>query len=219
MRKFLKVFTFTILLPLSIAVPVNIAQTITLDSHIYAQANTMQKRIDAYKQKLTTSPGQSDLNRLKLRCSGVQNVLGGVNTRSTNAQKKRTEAYTKINTTLDELTKVLKEQNIETTKLETQSKELRAKTDAFAKTQAAFTTAVKDAAEIKCDQDPLALRAAIQEARNLQSQLLTQAADIRTYVTNVLKPTLKQLRAELVSTTKPVTTTPQTEEETPNAAQ
>lgn len=219
MRKFLKVFVFAILLPLSIAVPVYIAQTITLDSHVYAQANTMQKRIDEYKQKLTTNPGQSDLNRLKLRCNVAQNVLGTVNTRSTNAQQKRSQAYAKINTTLDELTKVLKEENVETTKLETQSKELKSKTDTFNKTQAAFTTAVKDAAELKCDQDPLALRAAIQEARNLQGQLQTQAADIRTYVTNVLKPTLKQVRSELATSEQPDQARPQTEEETPNATE
>lgn len=218
MRKLLKVLTFAVLLPLSIAIPVYIAQTITLDSHVYAQANTMQKRIEAYKTKLANNPGQADLNRLKLRCSVAQNVLGNVSTRSTNAQQKRSQAYTKINSTLDDLIKVLKVESIETTKLEAQAKELKSKTDTFNKTQAAFTIAVKDAAELKCEQDPLALQAAIQEARNLQSQLLTQAADIRTYVTNVLKPTLKQLRSEIASTqtTKPTT---KPEEEATNAAQ
>lgn len=188
---------FTVLLPLSIFIPVYVAQTITLDSHVYAQANTLQKRVDAYKKKLQNNPSQSELDRLKLRCSVAQNVLKNVQTRTTNAQQKRTEAYTKINKTLDELVVTLKAESIDTTKLEAQAKELATKTAAFSKTQEQFTQAVKDANELKCTDDPLALRAAIQEARTLQTQLQTQSAEIRTYITNVLKPTLKQIRQDV----------------------
>jgi hypothetical protein len=221
MRKLFKVLAFTILLPLSIFIPAYVVQTISLDSHVYAQASTLQKRVDAYKKKLTNNPGQADLDRIKLRCSVAQNVLNNVQTRSTKAQQKRSEAYTKINTTLDDLVVVLKEQNIETTKLEAQIKDLTVKTTAFTKTQDQFNQAVKDAAELKCADDPLALKASIEEARILQTQLQTQSAEIRTYVTNIIKPTLKQIRADLVTQTKKTTeaTKPAENEEPTNATQ
>jgi hypothetical protein len=221
MRKILKVLAFTVLLPLSIVIPAYVIQTISLDSHVYAQASTLQKRVDAYKKKLVTNPSQADLDRLKLRCSVAQNVLKNVQTRSTTAQQKRTEAYSNINKTLDELVVALKAKNIDTAKLEAQAKELKTKTATFSKTQEQFTLAVKDAAELKCSNDPLALKAAIEEARVLQTQLQTQSADIRTYITNVVKPSIKQIRENVVkdATIVPSVTNTTDNEEPANAAQ
>lgn len=199
MDKKVKTLVIALLLPLSVIVPVLLAQTVALDSQVYAQQESMQQRVEKYKNKLGTPPGQGELNRLKLRCNVSQTVLKSLQTRVTTAQENRTKVYGKINERLNELNTALKEKSIDTSKLEPQIKELETKIEKFNTDIAAYKQAVEDAGSTECSNDPLALKAAIQEARTHHSQLITEVADIRTYINNVIKPTLVQIKTDLVA--------------------
>lgn len=209
MNKRIKVLIILALLPLSIAVPVFLMQTVSLDSQVYAQQSTLQQRVESYKAKLGTTPSQSELNRFKLRCSVAQTSLKGLQTKATTAQENRTKVYSKINEDLQKLITVLKEKSIDTTKLEAQAKELDAKITQFNTDANAYKQAVEDSATNDCTTDPLALRAALQEARNNHTKLITEVADIRAYVNNVIKPSLNQVKTDLKAqqTAAPATTT------------
>lgn len=199
MNRFVKALIILVLVPVAIITPVFLVQTMALDAQVSAQQTNLQQRVEQYKAKLQTSPSQGELNKLKLRCSVAQDRLKGLNTRIGNVQEKRIPAYDSVNKTLEELVTALKAKNVTTTNLEAQSKELKAKTDAFAADLTAYKQAVDDAANADCANDPLATRAALQDARNLHTKLMQQVPDIRTYVNNVIKVTLKQIRADLVT--------------------
>lgn len=199
MNKFVKTLIVLVILPIAVIAPVFLAQTLALDARVAAQQGNLQQRVEQYKAKLQTQPSQSDLNKLKLRCSVAQERLKAVGTRAGTVQEKRVAAYGSINKTLDELTAALKAKNINTTSLETQSRDLKAKTDAFATDLSAYKQSVEDAAGSDCASDPLALRAALEDARNYHTKLVQEVADIRTYVNNVVKVTLKQTRDDLVT--------------------
>lgn len=208
MNKFIKVLIVVLAIPVSVAAAVLLSQTISNDSSVYAQTANLQERVEKYKASLSTNPSQNDLNRLKLRCSVAQSVLKNVSTRATKAQENRVAAYDSILKNLNDLVTALKAKSIDTTKLEAEIKDLQAKVDQYKKDAAVYDQAVADGAELKCSDDPLALRAAIQESRNKLEVLKTQVADIRTTINNVIKPTLKQIRADLVTQQQATTTTP-----------
>lgn len=199
MDKRIKIIAVAILLPLSVVVPVLLAQTIALDSQVYAQQNTLQQRVEAYKAKLSPTPSQGELTRLKARCSVAQTVFKNLQTRTGTVQQKRVTAYDNINKSLTELQTALKAKSIDTVKLDAQIKDLDAKLTAFKTDMAAYKQAVDDSAEIDCAADPLALKASLQEARTDHEKLVIAVADIRTYITNTVKPTLTQIKADLTA--------------------
>lgn len=217
MNRFIKALIILVLVPVAIITPMFLVQTMALDAQVSAQQTNLQQRVEQYKAKLQAPPSQADLNKLKLRCSVAQDRLKGLNTRVGTVQEKRIAAYDSVNKTLNELLTALKAKNVTTTNLEAETKELKAKTDAFATDLAAYKQAVDDAANADCANDPLAVRAALQDARNLHTKLMQQVPDIRTYVNNVVKVTLKQTKDDLVTqqqaagaTTSPDTSTQST---------
>jgi len=179
-----------------------LAQTVSLDSQVYAQQSTLQQRVEQYKSQLNANASKADLSRLKLRCSVAQTVLKNLTTRITTAQTNRTKVYSNIDQSLKDLTVVLKEKSIETTKLEEQTKELNAKINQFNKDAKVYQQAVDDAANIDCTKDPIALKAAIQVSRLKRESLTSEVTDIRQYINNVIKPTLVQVRADIVTQQK-----------------
>jgi len=202
MNKRFKFLIIIALLPLSIFIPVYLAQTVSLDSQVYAQQSTLQQRVEQYKSQLNANASKADLSRLKLRCSVAQTVLKNLTTRITTAQTNRTKVYSNIDQSLKDLTVVLKEKSIETTKLEEQTKELNAKINQFNKDAKVYQQAVDDAANIDCTKDPIALKAAIQVSRLKRESLTSEVTDIRQYINNVIKPTLVQVRADIVTQQK-----------------
>ena len=199
MNKFVKTLIILVLLPIAVVTPVFLAQTLALDAHVTAQQSNLQQRVEQYQTKLQNQPTQGDLNKLKLRCDVAQEKLKGIGTKTGTIQEKRIAVYDSINKSLTDLTAALKAKNVAATELESQSKELKAKTDTFAADIAAYKQAVDDAASSDCKNDPLALKAALEDARTYHTKLTQEVADIRTYINNVIKVTLKQVREDLVA--------------------
>ncbi len=210
MNKRLKILAIAIILPVSVAVPAVLAQTIASDSHVYAQQSTLQQRIESYKSKLGTSPSQAELNRLKLRCGVAQTVFKNLQDRTTEVQKTRDTVYTGINKDLTDLQTALKAKSVDTTKLEAQMKDLTTKTTQFKTDMTTYTQAVADSATVDCATDPLALKAALQEARLAHDKLVVEVADIRTTINNTIKPTLTQVKTDLQAKAAANTQTPAT---------
>lgn len=199
MNKFVKTLIILVLLPMAVITPLYLSQTLALDAHVTAQQNNLQQRVEQYKAKLQNQPSKTDINKLKLRCSVAQDRLKILATRVGTVQEKRTNVYNSINKTLSDLETALKAKNIATTNLETQSKELKTKTDTFLSDMSAYKQTIDDAANLDCANDPLALKAALEEARNYHIKLVQGVADIRVYINNVIKVTLTQTKDDLVT--------------------
>lgn len=197
MNKITKFIATLILLPVTVVTANYLVQTLTLDAQVSAQQTNLQQRVETYKKKLQTQPSKGDLDKLKLRCSVAQERLKTASKKTLTVQEKRSKAYDSINKSLADLTEVLKKKSINTTNLEAQSKELKSKTDTFNTDMAAYKQAIEDAANADCATDPLALKASLEDARNTRTKLVQEVADIRTYINNVIKTTLSQIKTDL----------------------
>lgn len=197
MNKYFKALIVVVLLPVSVALPVLLVQTINQDSQVYAQASTLQQRIEQYKSKITTQPSKSELSKLQLHCKVAQTNLKTLDERIAKVQTKRTEAYKTINTRLQKQIEVLKDKKIAVADLEEKVNQFKTDTDKFNADLVTYKQAVADASQVDCGADPLAMRAALQESRNTHARLITELAQIRQNVNNLLKPSLKQVKEDL----------------------
>lgn len=197
MNKYIKALIVLIILPITVVITSFSVQTLTLDEQVSAQQTNLQQRVELYKQRLQAQPSKSELNKLKLRCRVSQQRLKSIAEKSSNVQTKRNLAYGSINKSLEELLAVLKQKGINTSNLETQTKELKSKTDTFAVDMSAYKQALEDSSTSDCATDPLAVKASLEEARNYRVKLAQEIEDIRVYIANVLKISLKQAKADL----------------------
>ncbi len=197
MNKYIKALIVLIILPITVVVTSFFVQTLTLDEQVSAQQTNLQQRVEQYKQRLQKQPSKADLEKLKLRCSVSQQRLKSIAEKASNVQTKRNLAYGNINKSLEELIVALKQKGVNTSNLETQSKELKSKTDTFAVDMAAYKQALEDSSTSDCLTDPLAIKASLEEARNYRVKLAQEIEEIRVYITNVLKISLNQAKSDL----------------------
>lgn len=196
-----KVLVTLLLLPAAVIVPI-----LSLESH-YApptQAQTQTdsaqaKRVAAYKAALGRKISNAELARVKLRCAVAQGNSKGLATRLAAVQKNRIAAYDAILKNLNNLVTKLDNQAYETTALKENIATLQAKVDSFKANMKSYYQAVNDMANVDCANDPAAFVAALQAARKDHEAVQPQLADIRAYITNTIKPTLKQIRSQLES--------------------
>lgn len=218
MNKYIKALIVIIVLPLAVILPIFLAQTLAIDAQVAAQQDTLQQRVEQYKKKIQAQPTQGDLNKIKLRCSVVQERLKAVSEKAGKVQEKRVASYNSINKSLEDLISALKAKNISTTDLEAQSKELKTKTDAFVADLNTFKQSTEDASTADCTNDPLAVKASLESARISHTKLIQEVGDIRTYINNVIKVTLKQTKDDLVTQQKANTPTLDTKTQPPEGA-
>lgn len=198
-NKWGKIFVTMILLPLAVIVPV-----LSLESH-YAPATQAQtqpdtaqtQRIAAYKAALGREVKNDEMNKIKLRCSVAQANAKTLATRLSTVQKNRNAAYDSILQSLNTLSSQLDKQAFETTSLNENIKALQTLVDSYKTNMNAYTQAVTDMSTLDCAADPAAFIAALQAARLAHSSVQTQIGEIRTYVTNTVKPTLAQIRTQI----------------------
>ena len=58
-----------------------------------------------------------------------------------------------------------------------------------------------------CASDPTSFKASLEKARSLREQVTKDAQEIKSYVNDTIKPTLKEIRAALEAKEKETTTT------------
>lgn len=204
-HKVVKIIAVLVLLPLSIIIP-----TLSLESY-YAptisaqstQTNSTNKNFSERKKQYLAQFGE-ELNegqeqRIKLRCLAVQANIKTLADRIAEVQTKRKTAYDSIIADVKTLTDGLKNQAFDASNLEQNTKELEDKLSAYQKNISSYKQALEDLTVIDCSQDPATFKAALQAARRTHANLIGQVADIRAYILNTLKPTMQQVREELVS--------------------
>lgn len=197
MNKYIKAFIIFAALPISVLVPAFVAQTFTLDSQVYAQQSSLQERVEGYKNNLATPPTKTELDRAKLRCGVSQTVLKEVQGRLASVQEGRDKAYGAIGDALETLEEALVSEEYESSELTSNRQDLTSKLGSFNNSMANYKQAIDDAVSLNCEEDPLALLAAIDSARRSHEQLVGGAADLRSYVNNVIKTTLQQVKSDL----------------------
>ncbi len=163
------------------------------------QAETMAQRVEKSKLKFAPKLTAEQTVKIKGKCKASQVISKALSVQLTRNNTKRTAAYTEITAALTEAIASLKA-NKDTTDLEAQSKVLSTKIAKYTTDMTAYQTAITDLSGVDCATDPVAFKAALEEARAARKTVADDVVDIRTYINTTIKKSLKELKPK---TTKP----------------
>lgn len=200
MKKTTKVIVALLLMPLGVVIPF-----LSLESHYappikaQAQDSALEQRIKNYKLILTKELLKSELEKIQLRCDVAQTNAETIAARVDKVQKDRSVAYDIILKRLNAIQKRLSAQAFETSSLEENIQVLDGKISDFNNTMSDYSQTLDDLVALDCKADPSAFRATLLTARKHHDRLLPMVGDIRTYITNTIKPTLQQIRKQIES--------------------
>lgn len=193
-------------------------QATTMDTSTEAQSSQSQmtteqkqkleqrvkERKDTAKLRLSTT----EQTRIKNRCPGAQGVVRNVEGRIKGVQTSRTQIHTNLVAALNKLEAKLSAKGADTTDLKAQIATLQTKIEKFNTDLAAYKQNVADLAAMDCATDPVAFKASLEAARAARQLVRTDSQDIRSYINDTIKPTLKSIRQTLSGeTTTPGTST------------
>lgn len=157
----------------------------------------LQKRLEERKASLKTRLTTLEQTRLKTRCKNSQGALSSLSGRIKGIETSRNEVYGALVDRLSKLQSRLQEHGVDTTKLQTEIVELNVKIATFKTDLTAYKDAVNDLAVMDCQADPTAFKASLETSRAALTKLKQDSADIKTYVNDTIKPTLKEIRAQV----------------------
>jgi hypothetical protein len=156
--------------------------------------NRLTERKAEYKAKIAAT----ELARLKEKCKLAQTGnVSSLHGRIKGIETSRNEVYNNLVSRLTKLDEKLKLKGVDTTKLEAEIATLKTKISTFQTDLAKYKQAVLDLKSMDCAADPTAFKASLESARTLREQVNKDAQDIKTYVNDTIKPTLKEIRAQL----------------------
>ncbi len=201
-HKVVKIVAVLILLPLGIIIPTLSLESYyapTINAQSAAEDKGFSERKKQYAAEFKEELNESQKQRIQLRCLAVQSNIKNLATRMAEVQTKRKEAYNTILSDVKKLNEGLNNQAFDASALEQNTKELEDKVAAYEKNMTTYKKALEDLTIIDCSKDPAMFKAALLAARRAHTNLIGQVADIRAYILNTLKPTMQQVREELVN--------------------
>jgi hypothetical protein len=165
------------------------------------KAEETAKRLEASKKKFVVKLTPADEARLKARCKMAQTKATTLTTTIAKNNTARVAAYAKVTTKVDKLITKLQDQNIDSKKLEGDAAALKALIKTYTEDLAAYQTALSDVNNTDCVTDPTTFKVNLEAARAARTGVATDAAAIRTYISETLKATLKETKVSLAQDT------------------
>ncbi len=162
------------------------------------EESTLVQRLEKRKAELNIRqlPNAEKL-RLQQKCKASQGSLSALKGRITGINTSRANVYQALNNRLAKLVERLKSAGADTAGLETEITELSTKIETFSTDLEAYKLAVSDLASMECAADPVAFKASLEAARAARTKVASDANDIKKFVNDTIKPTIKELRAQL----------------------
>lgn len=169
------------------------------DKHTLTEAEKteLKARLEKQKTELKIKLGTAEIALIKSKCTPNQTAISTLNTRVSTNVPTRTKAYESLSSHLNTLLGKLDAKNVDTTELKTELTTLQAKITTFNTDLTAYKQALSDAKNVDCTTDPAAFKAALQTARTARDKVVKDAADIKSYVSGTIKPTLQKIRSQL----------------------
>lgn len=174
---------------------------------ILAQENTAEdtaddsagrtERLAKRKAELKTKLDALKTTRIKKLCKASQGNLSSISGRIKGLETSRSHVYANLVQRLTKLGQILKDKGVDTAELDAQITELNTKIETFNTDLEAYKLAVSDLAAMDCAADPTAFQASLETARAARAKTAEDAMAIRTYLSDTIKPTLKDLRAQV----------------------
>jgi hypothetical protein len=163
----------------------------------------IQERKTEFRSKLTFAKQA----RIKTVCKSSQGKLSKIQGRINGLETSRSKVYANLIQRLESLSTKLEDKNVDTTELKSQIAELNILIATFNTDLADYKQAVSDLAEMDCQADAAGFQASLEAAREARAKTAESAKAIRTYLTETIKPTLKEIRQQLNSDTSSEDTT------------
>jgi hypothetical protein len=158
---------------------------------------TLKARLDARKAELKTKLTTTEQTRIKNKCVASQGNVSSLRGRIKGIETSRTNVYDTLVDRLTKLSTQVKDKGVDTTKLESEITELKAKVQTFQTDLAAYKQALTDLAAMDCKSDPTAFKASLESARTLQKKVQADGVAIKSYINDTIKVTLKDVRSQL----------------------
>lgn len=166
----------------------------------------MKKRIEDNKAALKTKVDDATKKRIVAKCKPAQTIVKGAETSMTEVSSNRVKAFTKISEAVQKLIDKLKANGKDTTEVEADLAVAKTKAETLATAMTDYKATLADLRDMDCATDPTAFAATLATARTQRDAAKAAATDLRTYLSNTLKPAINklknQLEAEKTSTTE-----------------
>jgi chromosome segregation ATPase len=160
----------------------------------------LKQRSEERKARLKTRLDNAQFKRLGISCSGAQGKLGASIARFENSDKPYRVKYDNYLQRLEKLQARLKQNNVDTTKLDSQIVTLKEKIQTLKTAIDTFTQAVNDAKSIDCKNDTTGFRAALDDAKNNAVAVRAARTDLEKFARETIKATIEELKAQNKST-------------------
>lgn len=154
----------------------------------------MKERLNERKERLKVRLDNNQIKILAAKCGGAQGKLNSSVARFENSDKPYRVQYQNYVQRVESLQAKLKENNIDTKKLDDEIVVLKQKVETLKSAVENFTQSVSDAKAMDCKADPAAFRAAIDDAKAQGMVLKAARADLEKYVKDTIVPTIKELK-------------------------
>lgn len=159
-------------------------------------------RLEKLKSDLKIKIEDKEALNLKTRCKSAQTKVGSVREKVASKVPGRTKAYGELTDRLSGLVVKLKAKGVDTTVFEQEIDVLKAKISTFNTDLASYKQMLADLKGNDCVTDPAAFKAALQASRTDRDKIIKDAADIKAYIKDTVKPTLQQIRTTLEANEK-----------------
>lgn len=161
------------------------------------EAKALRERLEKKKAEFRVNLSLVDKERLKNRCKPAQALIKTESEKVAGRVVVRTRAYAKLVEHLNSLVSKLEAKNVDVAELTSQIATLETKIAKFDTDLDAYKQTLSDLRILDCRADPDAFKAALEAARAARDTLVSDAADIKTYVKDTIKVTLQAIRAGL----------------------
>lgn len=172
---------------------------------------TLAERVAEYKTKLATQPTAAQQTNLKAKCKAAQVIGKTLATKVTTSDTTRAKAYADIDATLATIVSRLGDADADVKALTEQQTKVTELVQTYTTDAAAYKTVLADMNTVDCVTDPIAFKATLEVARTNRAALNKDAAAIRTYITDTVKPSLKTAQGSLAKDTPAAATTDKTD--------
>lgn len=200
MKTSLRVLTSTFLIaPLLLTGGVIALESQTPENTVGDKA-LLQERLEKRKTELNIKQiTATEKTRIQQKCKASQGSLSSLKGRLTGIDTSRTNVYSALTDRFTKLVDRLKLAGADTSELEAELGTLSTKIETFKTDLETYKLAVSDLAGMDCTTDPVAFKASLEAARAARVKVKSDTTEIKNYLSDTIKPTLKTIRDQLAT--------------------
>lgn len=189
--------TGLIVLSFAYALPVSAVEDEPSAASEATRSAARQERIEKHKAALATKLTADQQAHYKARCKAAQSVVGTIHDRLGNSLSAKTQAFERLPEHVSNILTKLEDKDLDLEELKSNQAQLMVKINTFKTDLADYRQTLSDMKEMACETDPDGFKAALEAARTTRAKLAASVADIKSYVNDTIKVTLKSLRTQL----------------------